>query len=55
MVDRATQGRMSRMDEKHLPNSESIEELAVFWDTHDLTDFEEELEEVPEVVFERDK
>ena len=24
-----------------------------FWDTHDLTEFEDELEEVPELVFER--
>jgi len=31
-----------------------IEELAQFWDTHDLTDFEDELEEVTEPVFVRD-
>jgi predicted DNA binding CopG/RHH family protein len=30
-----------------------IEELAWFWDTHDLTDFKDELEEVSEPVFER--
>jgi len=36
-----------------LPAIDSIEELAKFWDTHDLTDFGEELEEVPEPVFER--
>jgi hypothetical protein len=36
-----------------LPPIDSIEELAKFWDTHDLTDFEEELEEVTEPVFER--
>lgn len=36
-----------------LPQIDSIEELAQFWDTHDLTEFEEELEEVTEVVFER--
>ena len=36
-----------------LPQIDSIEELARFWDTHDLTEFEEELEEVPEPVFER--
>jgi predicted DNA-binding ribbon-helix-helix protein len=29
---------------------DSIEELAEFWDTHDLTDFESELEEVSEPV-----
>ena len=36
-----------------LPQIDSIEELAQFWDTHDLTEFEEELEEVTEPVFER--
>jgi len=30
---------------------DSIEKLAEFWDTHDLTDFEDELEEVTEPVF----
>lgn len=32
---------------------DSIQQLAEFWDTHDLTDFEEELEAVPEPVFVR--
>ena len=36
-----------------LPQIDSIEELAQFWDTHDLTEFSEELEEVTEPVFER--
>src|SRR5262249_56232301 len=36
-----------------IPHTDSIAELARFWDTHDLTDFEDELEEVPESVFER--
>lgn len=36
-----------------LPQLDSIEELARFWDTHDLTEFEEELEEVTEPVFKR--
>ena len=35
-----------------LPKTDSIEELARFWDTHDLTEFESELEEVEEPVFE---
>lgn len=35
-----------------LPQTDSIQELAHFWDTHDLTDFEDELEEVNESVFE---
>ena len=38
-----------------LPNTDSIEELARFWDTHDLMDFEEDLEEVGEPVFVRTK
>ncbi len=33
--------------------SDSIRELAAFWDTHDLTEFEGELEEVSGTVFER--
>jgi predicted DNA binding CopG/RHH family protein len=36
-----------------IPHTDSIAELARFWDTHDLTDFADELEEVPESVFER--
>lgn len=36
-----------------IPQTDSIEELARFWDSHDLTDFEDELEEVKEPVFER--
>jgi predicted DNA binding CopG/RHH family protein len=35
-----------------IPHTDSIAELARFWDAHDLTDFEDELEEVPESVFE---
>ena len=37
------------MDQK----TDSIEELARFGDTHDLTDFEDQLEIVTEPVFER--
>lgn len=37
-----------------IPQTDSIQELARFWDTHDLTDFEDQLEEVPEPVFERE-
>lgn len=39
------------MNRPKLPQTDSIEELARFWDTHDLTDFEEELVEVTEPVF----
>ncbi len=38
---------------KQLPQTDSIEALAHFWDTHELTAFEDELEEVVEPVFER--
>ena len=41
------------MKTQKLPQTDSIRELAKFWDTHDLTDFEEQLEEVKEPVFER--
>ena len=34
--------------------ADSIAELACFWDTHDLTDFEDQLEEVAEPVFGRE-
>lgn len=41
------------MNEQRIPNTDSIDELARFWDTHDLTDFDSQLEEVSEPVFER--
>ncbi len=41
------------MKTSKLPKADSIRELAAFWDTHDLTDFENELEEVSEPVFVR--
>ncbi len=40
------------MKRKNIPKTDSIQQLADFWDTHDLTDFEDELEEVDEPVFE---
>ena len=39
------------MKKSKLPKTDSIKKLAEFWDTHDLTDFEDELEEVTEPVF----
>ncbi|MDE0086424.1 MAG: CopG family antitoxin, partial [Candidatus Poribacteria bacterium] len=39
------------MNHTKIPQTDSIQELAEFWDTHDLTDFEDELEEVSEPVF----
>jgi len=41
------------MKKAKLPGTDSIRELAEFWDTHDVTDFEDELEEVKEPVFVR--
>ena len=41
------------MRSQRIPKTDSIEELARFWDAHDVTDFEEELEEVTESVFAR--
>ena len=40
------------MTHTKIPQTDSIEELAQFWDTHDSTNFEDELEEVSEPVFE---
>jgi predicted DNA binding CopG/RHH family protein len=42
------------MNNQRIPQTDSIQELAQFWDSHDLTDFEEQLEEVTEPVFERE-
>jgi hypothetical protein len=39
------------MKGEKIPETDSIEELARFWDSHDLTDFEDQLEEVTEPVF----
>ena len=41
------------MNGHKLPQADSIQELARFRDEHDLTDSAEELEEVPEPVFDR--
>ena len=41
------------MSQTKLPAFEVARELAAFWEAHDLTDFMDELEEVPAQVFER--
>jgi hypothetical protein len=47
---------MEKTIKRHrLPNTDSVEELAGFWDKHDLTDFADELQEVNEPVFVRSK
>lgn len=39
------------MSMRKLPKTDSIQELARFWDAHDVTDFQDQLEEVIEPVF----
>ena len=39
------------MKKSRLPKTDSIKKLAEFWDSYDLTDFGDELEEVAEPVF----
>ncbi len=39
------------MNKSKLPKTDSVRRLAAFWDTHDVTDFEHELEEVDASVF----
>ncbi|MFZ1269000.1 MAG: CopG family antitoxin, partial [Anaerolineae bacterium] len=41
------------LNTRFIPQMDSIEQLAEFWDFHDVTDFEDGLEEVTELVFER--
>jgi CopG antitoxin of type II toxin-antitoxin system len=41
------------MKASKLPETDSIAELARFWDTHNLTNFEDHMEEVTAPVFER--
>jgi len=36
-----------------IPKTDSIQELAAFWQSHDVTDFEDELHEVQETTFQR--
>lgn len=42
------------MNSTKIPKTDSIEELAQFWNSHDLTDFEAQLEEVKDPIFERE-
>jgi hypothetical protein len=41
------------MKKSRLPKTDPVKKLAEFWDSHDLTDFKDELEEVTEPVFVR--
>ena len=41
------------MKAQRIRNTDSIEELSRFWDSHDLADFEDQLEEVRTPIFVR--
>ena len=41
------------MKKSKLPKTDSIRKLAAFWNTHNLTDFADDLEEIDEPVFVR--
>ena len=41
------------MRARKIPTTDSIEALARFWDTHDVTEFEDQLEDLPESPFQR--
>jgi predicted DNA binding CopG/RHH family protein len=45
------QAKEENMNDEEIPQTDSIQELAGFWDTHDLSDFEDQLEVVSEPVF----
>ena len=44
-----------KMIQKQIPNTDSIKELARFWDENDITNFEDLLEEVNEPIFAKGK
>ena len=43
------------MKSPRIPDTDSIQELARFWDSHDVTDFEDQLEEIHTPVLVRGK
>lgn len=46
-------GNLKRSKTEHIPQTDSITEMAEFGDSHDITDFDDELEEVKEPIFDR--
>ncbi|MBE9080341.1 hypothetical protein IQ241_24145 [Romeria aff. gracilis LEGE 07310] len=42
------------MSIEKISQTDSVEKMAQFWDSHDLTDFNDRLEEVTEPVFRRE-
>ena len=47
------ESRLQSLNTPKIPHTDSIEEFTRFWDTHDLTDFADQLAEVCEPIFER--
>ncbi len=45
----------NKMSSKNIPKTDSIQELAQFWDNNDLTEFDDQLQEVSEPIFVREK
>ncbi len=45
------EGPTTERAKSRIPRFKSVEEAAEFWDTHSLADYEDELEEVPDVQF----
>jgi predicted DNA binding CopG/RHH family protein len=45
------QGTAQRRTKSRIPTFDTVEEEAAFWDTHDLIEFEDELEVVTDVKF----
>lgn len=45
---------MKKNKKSKIPNFKTYEEMAEFWDTHEFTEFKDELEDV-DIVFELDK
>jgi predicted DNA binding CopG/RHH family protein len=45
------QGTAQRRTKSRIPTFDTVEEEAAFWDTHELTEFEDELEVVTDVKF----
>lgn len=45
---------MKKRIKSKIPNFKTYEEEANFWDTHDITEFEDELEDV-EIIFDLEK
>jgi predicted DNA binding CopG/RHH family protein len=53
MTDAEREQPRPKRAKSRIPHFRTVEEEAAFWDTHDLTEFEDELEVATDVRFER--